>query len=257
MRALSAALLAGGFAAAALSSTANALAIVSSSRLVYAFTYSANQNIQARDSSQQAEAMDAKGNPIAGGSAGMSHYNGNLNDRGTITVQIERQQSDGGLIVEVSEQGENIHRAPPATCVVYGTTQVICDPNKTVYTEEYTLLRFLGPNFVDPSKLDANKHWTLSQNGSDASVTSDYTIDSNNGGMMHIGEKRTIKQTGAGHLTSDVQTKVGYDFSRAVPTTIDEYVTQRTDSGMKGTATTTYQTTLSLTSSSSAAAAGP
>ena len=70
-----------------------------------------------------------------------------------------RQQNDGGLIVRISEQGEAIRRAPPATCVVYGNTQVICDPDKTVYPEEYTLLRFLGPKFVDPTQLDANRHW--------------------------------------------------------------------------------------------------
>jgi hypothetical protein len=257
MRKVSIALLIGGFAIAALFSRGNALAVLSTSRLVYAFTYSSNQNVEARDSSQQAEATDSSGRPVAGGSGGMSHYHGNLNDKGTITVEIVRQQSDGGLVVSISEQGESVHRAPPATCVVYGNTNVICDPNKTVYSEEYTLLRFLGANFVDPSQLDTNRHWSITHNSSDESMTSDYTIDSNNGGMMHIGEKRTIKETGAGHLTSDVRANVGYDFSKAIPTSIDEYVTQHVDSGLKGTSTTIYQTTLSLVSSSSAAAAGP
>ena len=257
MRKMRSALFFAGLGIAALCSTESALAVLSSSRLVYGFTYSSNQDTEARDSSQQAEATDSNGNPTASGAGGMSHYHGNLSDKGTMTVQLERQQPDGGLIVSISEQGENVRRAPAATCVVYGNTNVICDPNKTVYSEEYSLLRFLGANFVDPSQLDANKHWSIVRNSSSQDVTSDYTINSNNGGMMQISEKRTIKDAGAGHLTSDVETKIGYDFTRGLPTTVDEYVQQHVDSGLKGNTTTTYQTTLSLVSSSSAAAAGP
>jgi hypothetical protein len=36
--------------------------------------------------------------------------------------------------------------------------------------------------------------------------------------------------------------------SRIVPTTVQEYVTQRQDRGVKGMATTIYQTTLQLVS---------
>jgi hypothetical protein len=259
MRKITAFLFVAGFAMLAVS-TRPVLAIVSSSKLVYKFTYSSQQQITARDSSTNAEQIStgAGGPELTGGTNGMSHYQGSLTDKGTITVDILRQQTDGGLVVDISEQGESVRRAPPATCVVYGNTNVICDPNKTVYTEEYTLLRFLGTNFVDPSQLDANKHWSIVQNGSSETVSADYSINSNNGGNMQIGEKRQIKEIGAGHLTSDVQTKIGYDFSRAIPTSVDEYVTQHVDSGLKGTSTNIYQTTLSLASSSSAAAAaGP
>ncbi|MFZ0030377.1 MAG: hypothetical protein WAK84_00710, partial [Candidatus Cybelea sp.] len=130
---------------------------------------------------------------------------------------------------------------------VYGNTHVICDSSKTVYTEEYTLLRFLGGNFVDPSQLDAAKHWQIVQNnGNGTAVSADYTINSNNNGVMKIGESRKVKDQGAGHLTTNIETSVGYDFSRLVPTSVEEYATQRTDAGIKGNSTTTYQTTLSL-----------
>jgi hypothetical protein len=257
MRKIALCVLSGGFATAIVLTSAPTLAVTSSNRLVYAFSFSSNQNIEARDSSSQAEATDANGNPVAGGSGGMSHYHGNLTDKGTITVDVQRQQPDGGMIVSVSEQGENIHRAPPATCVVYGNTNVICDPNKTVYTEEYTLLRLLGPNFVDPAQLDANKHWTVTQNSSSESVTADFGIVANSGSSMQIVEKRTIKELGAGRLTTNVETRIGYDFARAIPTSVAEYVQQHVDSGMNGTSTTTYQTTLSLISASSSAAATP
>ncbi len=235
--------------------------------LVYNFTYSSTQNITARDSTNNAEVYGTQMSGPNGGGAntgnipggpgsaitqpttnGISHYRGALNDKGTMTVNVLQKQSDGGLVVSISEQGENVRRAPAATCVVYGNTNVICDPNKTVYTEEYTLLRFLGANFVDPSQLDANKHWSYSQNKPDETIKADYTINSNNAGNMQIGEVRTIKEIGAGHLETDVQTKIGYDFSRTLPTSVDEYATQYTDTGIGGSQRTNFQTTLQLVS---------
>jgi hypothetical protein len=220
--------------------------------LVYRFSYSATQNITSRDSANPSEAYGAPdastgGNALAQ-SSGMSHYGGSLNDKGTMTVNVVKKQADGALVVMISEQGESTRRASPAECVVYGNTNVICDPNKTVYSEEYTLLRFLAANFVDPSQLDASKHWQIVQDVNNDHITADYVIDSNNNGAMQIGEKRTIKETGPGHLTTDVNTKIGYDFTRTVPTSVDEYAQQYTDAGIKGSQRTIYQTTLQLVS---------
>ncbi len=220
-------------------------ALTASNQLVYAFTYGANQDTTARDSTTSAEAVSQ--DLISGGTNGISHYHGNQNDKGKIVVEIVRQQTDGGLILSISEQGEQTRRAPPATCVVYPNTHVICDPNKTVYPEEYTLLRFLGRNFVDPNQLDANRHWSVSQNSAAMDVKADYTIGGNSNGIMQISESRKIRPP-SGSATTDVQTKITYDFARAVPTNIDEYVTQRQDNGVTGTTTTIYQTTLGLLS---------
>jgi hypothetical protein len=219
--------------------------------LVYHFSYSATQNISARDSASSAEGTDANGNPTVNGT-GMSHYGGTLTDKGTMTVNIVKKQADGALVVMISEQGDSIRRASPAECVVYGNTHVICDPNKTVYTEEYTLLRFLASNFVDPSELDSNKHWQIVQDVNNDHVTADYIIDSNNNGAMQIAEKRTITESGPGRLTTDINTKIGYDFTRTVPTTVDEYAQQYTDAGIRGSQRTIYQTTLQLVSDTTA-----
>src|SRR5580700_3701096 len=218
-------------------------------QLVYAFTYSANQSITARDTANGAEDYASTQNgPEATQSNGISHYGGSLNDKGTMTVQLIHQQPDGALVVMISEQGQDVRRAPPAECVVYGNTHVICDPNKTVYTEEYTLLRFLGRNFVDPSQLDASRHWMITQDSGGLNVHADYVINSNNNGKMQISETRSLRAPGGGSLTTDIQTKVGYDFAQSLPTSVDEYVTQRHDNGAVGTSTTIYQTTLNLVS---------
>jgi len=216
-------------------------------QLVYSFTYSSNQNVTTRDSNTNVEGANATG--LSGEqSNGMSHYGGSLHDKGTITVDIVKQQPDGALVITISEQGQDVRRAPPAECVVYGNTHVICDPSKTVYTEEYTLMRFLGRNFVDPNQLDANKHWVITQNSGGLDVSANYTIGSNNDGKMQISETRSLRQPGGGSLTTDIQTKIGYDFPQSLPTSVDEYVTQRHDDGVAGNTTTIYQTTLNLLS---------
>jgi hypothetical protein len=220
--------------------------------LVYNFTYSASQNINTKDSSNPAEdygAPDKSGNnTYANTGSGTSHYQTGLNDKGTMTVGILGKQSDGGLIVSISEAGQQTRRAPPATCVVYGNTHVICDPNKTVYTEEYTLLRFLGQNFVDPANIDAKRHWQLVQDSPSMKVTADYVIGPTTTSDVQISETRKIVTPGQRNVTTDVETKIGYDMSRIVPTTVAEYVTQRQDQGVSGMATTIYQTTLQLVS---------
>jgi hypothetical protein len=158
------------------------------------------------------------------------------------------KQSDGGLIVSISEAGQQTRRAPAATCVVYGNTHVICDPNKTVYTEEYTLLRFLGQNFVDPANIDAKRHWQVVQDSPTMKVTADYVIGPTTSSDVQISETRKIVTPGQSNVTTDVETKIGYDMSRIVPTNVAEYVTQRQDRGVSGMATTIYQTTLQLVS---------
>jgi len=215
--------------------------------LVYSFTYSAKQDINAKDSANPAEDYGNAGGFAAPGS-GTSHYSGSLTDKGTMTVGILAKQSDGGLIVSISEAGQQTRRAPAATCVVYGNTHVICDPNKTVYTEEYTLLRFLGQNFVDPANIDAKRHWQVVQDSPTMKVTADYVIGPTTSSDVQISETRKIVTPGQSNVTTDVETKIGYDMSRIVPTNVAEYVTQRQDRGVSGMATTIYQTTLQLVS---------
>ncbi|MFY9718956.1 MAG: hypothetical protein WAK16_04865, partial [Candidatus Cybelea sp.] len=80
-------------------------------------------------------------------------------------------------------------------------------------------------------------------------ISASYTINSNDNGKMQIGETRTITNTNAAvRVTTQVESKIGYDYNRLVPTAIDEYVQQRNDHGTGGTSLTTYQTTLQLVS---------
>ncbi len=205
--------------------------------LVYSFTYESRQN--------GAVTNDP-------GSSGAQSYSGRLDDTGTITIDVLREAPDRGLVVTVSERGESSRRATPTTCAVYGNTGVACDPSKTVNSEEYAILRFLGVNFFDPNAVDVKQHWSISQKNGPLTVSADYVITQNNGGVMTIAESRHVEDASQGVVTSDARTKLSYDANRLLPTAVDEYVTEQRHSGVLGTSTTIYQTTLALASDSMA-----
>ncbi len=205
--------------------------------LVYSFTYESRQHGAV---------------PNEPGSTGNRTYNGQLDDTGTMTVDVLREAPDRGLLVVVSEQGNYTRKAVPATCAVYGNTEVVCDPTKLMNSEEYTLLRFLGANFYDPNLVDAKQHWSIAQRKTGTILSADYWIKSNDNGVMTIQETRHLEDTSQGSISFDTETKLDYNANRLLPTAIDEYSTEEQHSGAIGITTTTYQTTLKLVSDSMA-----
>ncbi len=158
--------------------------------------------------------------------------------RGSIRIDMIAKQSDGGLVVQVTETpGQRASAA--ATCVVFPTTGLVCDPSKTISAEEITLLRFLAPGIVDP-KQDP-RHWQMHDGGPQASFTATYSVLENAGGLVTIGEQRSAKGEAGPNSTDESKATFTYDIARAVPTAIDDSVVQRTVSYGR------YQTTLTDT----------
>lgn len=213
--------------------------------LVYSFTYGVQGNLSVH---QEIGALDT----TASGNAGEHDYNGSMQDKGTISVDVMREQPDTGLIVTISEQATETRKAGAATCVVYGTTNIICDPNATVNSEELTLLRFLGRNFVDPNKLDEKGHWRFDESNAASAITADYSVTPGKNGILSIQEARVVKDLGGRPATTDVTTQIVYDMNRQVPTSVQEYTVRRDTSSTTGLMKTTIQTTLSLVSDSMA-----
>lgn len=206
-------------------------------QLVYAFTWGTSTDLQ----------MQNSGMTESGGttSSGMSDFGGSNQDKGTIAVDVLREQPDRGLVVSVSEAAQGTRSAPPATCVVYGSTNVLCDPRGKVNAEELTLVRLLAPTFVDPAQIDSRQHWRVQQNAPGFSTVSDFTISENANGQLKIVETRTISGKGAEPYKSDVTSAIGYDLPREVPTSIVEDSTQRTERANQNE-TVKSQTTLLL-----------
>lgn len=220
--------------------------------LVYAFTWGLSNDTQVHTSGMD---NNSSGGGISGqtdSASGMADYTGGTSDKGTITVDVVREQTDTGLVVSVSEQGQETRKAPAATCVVYSDTTIICDPNKTVHAEELTLLRFLGSHFVDPNQLDAKGHWRVERDGP-ISTIADYTIAKNANGAMTIDEVRIVKENGSHQRTTNINATVGYDANRTLPTSITEFSIERSERGEQYN-TVKSETTLTLQSDSMAAA---
>ncbi|HZY99051.1 MAG TPA: hypothetical protein VFE36_05730 [Candidatus Baltobacteraceae bacterium] len=147
-------------------------------------------------------------------------------NRGTIRVAVVREQPGSSLVVQLSENLGQSDAAGPATCVVYASTALICDPNKPVSLEEVTLLRFLAPNFVDPAKDQA--HWQLQDGGAQQSFKATYSVLQNAAGVMRIGEQRTSTGDAGPYSTADSRATIVYDTGRALPTAIDDAIVQKT-----------------------------
>jgi hypothetical protein len=228
----------------------NADAAAPQRHLVYSFTYGAQGDLTVH--SDQGVGQAVPGGQATYGSGVVQDYNGATHDHGTVTVDILREQPDTGLIVKISEQGIDTRKADPATCVVYGTTNIICDPNATINSEELTLLRFLGRNFIDPNKLDAKGHWQLDQSNAVSSTTADYGIAPGQNGIVSVQETRVVKDLGGRPATTNVTTTIVYDMNRQIPTSVQEYAIRRDSSSTAGVMKTTVQTTLNLVSDSMA-----
>ena len=218
--------------------------------LVYSFTYGAQGDLTVH--SDQGVGYAQAGGQATSGSGIVQDYNGTMQDKGTITVDVMREQPDTGLVVKISEQAENTRKADPATCVVYGSTNMICDPNATINSEELTLLRFVGRNFIDPNKLDDKGHWRLEQSNAVESTTADYTLAPGKNGIVAVHETRVVKDLGGRPVTTDVTTSIVYDVNRQIPTTVQEYAERREASSFSGSMKTTVQTSLNLISDSMA-----
>lgn len=211
--------------------------------LVYGFTFGTQSDLEVHSSG-----IDAGGGPSGG--SGMTDFTGGVGDQGTITVDLLSQQSDGGVVINVSEQAQKTRSSAAATCVVYPTTGVICDPNATINPEEMALIRFLAPAFVDPSRLDAKQHWKIESSTPQYSLTSDFTIAKNAGGVMTIDENRIIHQQQPTIETTEVNATIGYDFNKSLPTSVSEYAIERSQAGMGQYNTVKTQTVLQLKSDS-------
>jgi hypothetical protein len=207
--------------------SARAAGAGSERRLVYNFSYSMNESTTVHNSG-----FDDSGNP-GGGGTGVDSYNHENGTTGTITIDVQHEEADRGLVLTVAET-VNGKTTPAAQCVVWGTGTMICDPNARIGPEEYTAVRFLGVNFVDPALIDANKHWHLASDSPAYSASSDYRIAKMDGTMMTIDESRKLVYRGGMESTADVTSSIVYDFAHKMPTSVDETtITHATHNGQE------------------------
>ena len=219
--------------------------------LVYSYTYESGRSADA----EKAYGVD-KMDPGSGGTFMFhnvnQHYRSPTFDaaeerHGTIAVEIVRPESDGGLVLRVSESGAATGGATgaAATCVAFGDTTVVCDPTKTISPEAAALLTLLGANFVDASRLDASRHWHVSTAGS-YGTAADFTIERTSGTTLDISETGVAALPGTSGK-AEVAAAIVYDAARSLPLSVDEFTVQRPQRGGVVSETISSHTILTLT----------
>jgi hypothetical protein len=116
-------------------------------------------------------------------------------------------------------------------CVTYGTGQIICEAGKKVNEEEYTLLRLLGKNFVNPAAMDPKHHWQFATTSSDTSETNDYTLRDQKDGIATISVERMLKVHGPQGYDASTSGQVTYNENLEVPLNVTEETETRAQTG--------------------------
>lgn len=158
---------------------------------------------------------------------GSADFAGNASDKGTITADIMGIQPDHGLVVSISEAGQNGRNAAPDTCVAFADTITTCQNPQGVTPEEIAIVRLLAPHFYDPSQLDAKQHWHEGGTSKDGSTSIDFTVTKNANGMLTISEHRVVVQKGIQAANINADSTIQYDVQHFVPTALKEYSTMR------------------------------
>ncbi|HKU80686.1 MAG TPA: hypothetical protein VJP76_00850 [Candidatus Tumulicola sp.] len=219
--------------------------------LIYAYAYQRSQT----DSAEHAYGVD-KMDPGGGGTFYFHNVNqhfiapgaeGAENASGRIAVVIERQESDGGLVVGVRDSSLGGDAAAPATCVAFADTTVVCDPNRPVSPAAKALLGVLGRGFVDPSRIDAQGHWRIEPQGP-AGTAADYRILHAANGVIQIREDGVVTHAGSPWKTT-IDATIDYDMARALPTSLVQSTVEESRRGAVDETIST-QTSLRLVSDS-------
>jgi len=181
---------------------------------------------------------------------GAADFSGGVSDKGTISVDIMGIQPDHGLVVSVSETGQNGRNAAPDTCVVFADTNTTCQNPQGINPEEISIVRLLAPHFYDPSQLDAKQHWHEGGASKDGSTSIDFTVTKDDNGIVTIAEHRAVVQKGIGAMTLNADATIQYDVAHFVPTSVKEYSTLHKQQPTGGYFDQTSDTELTLQSDS-------
>ena len=120
-------------------------------------------------------------------------------------------------MLHVTEDG---NAGGPITCVAFGDTTVVCDPNRQIAPEVPALAALLGAGFVDPSRLDNARHWHI-EPSTGYGTTADYTIVGKTGTLLDIKENATRTEANSAAKTT-IAAAIQYDMARSLPTSFQQ-----------------------------------
>lgn len=136
---------------------------------------------------------------------------------GTIHADVLGVTQDGGLVVRFSQDvpGQATQTFAPAECAVYGDTRIQCQNGAKLSGFESELGHLLGRGFVDGNSMDEKNHWRVAGTMNGGGLTDDFTVTSNNAGILNINEVRDFTESGS---TTHHAATITYDLNKTVPT---------------------------------------
>lgn len=196
-------------------------------------------------------AVSASG--IGTGGSGIENYSGGVSDKGTITVDVLQAVNDPkgkALVVSVSEQARGDRSAVPVSCIIYGDGTLLYDANQKVNDEERALLKYLGRDFFDTARLDANNHWQVLKMDRQGRLQDDFTVKSSHDGIYDIEGLTMMKLGGASPVNSTTNTKLIYNANKTVLQSLHLQSMDRQNEGLDKYHTTRTQIDADLASDS-------
>ncbi|HET7813133.1 MAG TPA: hypothetical protein VFL13_02040, partial [Candidatus Baltobacteraceae bacterium] len=137
--------------------------------------------------------------------------------KGTIHADVLGVYSDGGMVLRLSQTVDGVasQTFAPAACAVYPDTRVQCQKAGLLGTFENELAHLMGRKFVNGDQLDDKNHWRIAGGAGGGTVTDDFTINSNTGGILDITEARDLVE---GKDTTHHAASITYDLNHSLPT---------------------------------------
>jgi hypothetical protein len=148
-----------------------------------------------------------------------TYSTGSGQHQGTIHADVLGITQDGGLVIRFSQSvaDQPSQTFAAAQCAVYGDTRVQCQKAGALGTYETELAHLLGRNFVDANAMDEKNHWRVAGTLGGGNVTDDFTVTSNNAGILNIKETRDVTVSGS---TTHHTATITYDLNKTVPTKV-------------------------------------
>ena len=168
----------------------------------------------------ESSATETKVSGLEGGGSTSGHStdsNGDVNARGTITVEVVAASSDGGLVVDVSENAASRDATPVRVGIL--DDNVMYDPKRNVTEEERTLLRYLARGFVKPTELAKGTTWqsTSPAKGVTDETTYSVTAVDPDAKTVALDFKGSTNVVGVNGFTANTQGSMTYDTGVSVP----------------------------------------
>ena len=139
--------------------------------------------------------------------------------KGRIVCDVVAATSDGGLVVDISEDATE-RAAPPVRVAVEPNGHLSYSPSTTVFEEEAALLRLLARSIIGSQPQGVGASWVIEDNGKGYGskttfrVTAVQAVDD-----LRLDLDQEYHRDGIDGVVGSVQGKVAYDQSKLVPRT--------------------------------------